>query len=116
MKLHEPEHWSDKTTLDLALWYFGIYNGKTIYEECCFFETDADWYPAFEIGEKLYVKATLFKHTSNLELYTICLAGNDDYSISKDCIGYDVAITEWLDLHAEQYVRPEHLKDHYFSN
>ena len=117
MKKSSPDYWADKTTYDFACWYFGLHSGRSVYEEDAFLVTNSDWYPCFEgvNGEK-YVHATMYKHDSNLELYTICLAGNDDYSISKDFIGYDEAITAWVDLLSQDYVRQEHLPGSYFSN
>lgn len=111
-----PEYWAKKSTLDYAMWNLGAHRQKDAYEQELFFLTDTDWHPSLIVGTSMYVHGTLYKCDSNLDLYTICLAGNDDFSISKDFIGYDVAITAWLDLCAEQYVREEHLPGNYFSN
>ena len=107
-----PTKWKNKTTVDMARNYLTMHSAMFQ----VFFATTDDWYPAFTLDGGKYVQATLRKWDSNLDLYTICLAGNDDYSISKDYLDLISALADWNYLYTVKSVNSKTLSDTYFSN
>lgn len=107
-----PTKWKNKTTVDMARSYLTAH--RAIYQ--VFFATTGEWYPAFTLDGGKYVQATLHKRDSNLDWYTICLAGNDDYSISKDYLSLESALADWNFLYTVNSVNSNTLSDTYFSN
>jgi len=79
------------------------------------FPTIDDWYGSFVVNNKQYVEGRIYQVVSNLDLWSIHLAGNDDYSITQSFISKQEAIDEWDRLGKLKSV-PNEMKDYYFSN
>ena len=97
--------------------YQVVDNPDSMYEEVAYLPTTKEFYPCHWVGGKMYCLATLFyNEESNLELYTIQLSGNDDYSISFDVIGREEALREWGRLFEYENITDEVVSKYYFSN
>lgn len=86
------------------------------YKAVCFMPTDKEFYPSYTCDGYAYCYATMTKVESNLDLYTIHLSGDDDYSVSFDIIGEDAAYNEWDRLMSVDYITDELIEQYYFSN
>ena len=63
-----------------------------------------------------HVRMRLYRQISNLDLWSISLYGNDDYSLSKDILGGDEAKETYRNLLLLPYVNKDSLPGTYFSN
>lgn len=86
-------------------------------EEVVFLPTNKEFYPNYVCEGQTYCKAALWVNTdSNLDLWTIHLSGNDDYSISWDVIGENEAKVIWDSLFEKELLTEEQVNHFYFSN
>lgn len=104
--------WKGKTVRDYLEW---SYTSDDCVEHL-YFETNVSWYPLYSVNNKHYVCGTVRKWNSNLELYTICLSGNDDYSLSKDYTSWEDCMNDWKKLKNSRFVNHDTLTNTYFSN
>lgn len=85
--------------------------------EVVFLPTSKEFYPNFYCEGVAYCKASLRQNKeTNLELWTIRLGGDDDYSISFDIIGEEEARQEWGNLFNHEFITDNTTDKFYFSN
>ena len=84
--------------------------------ETRYHETMSDWYPAHIVDGKKCVSLTFTKKTANIEIYTIHMGGDDDYSLSKQYVSKEEAYKEWEYLKTLRYVNRNSLSGVFFSN
>ncbi len=90
---------------------------KAYYEEILYMPTIKEFYPCHQHNGMSYCLATLFEDKeSNLDLWTVRLEGDDDYSISFDIIGKEQAYSEWNRLLSADCISDELVSEYYFSN
>lgn len=85
-------------------------------EEYLYCLTDREWYGSFGDNGRLYVRVDWYKCDSNLDLYSIYMAGTDDYSLSFDVIGKDEFDRLYTSIINSPCITEEIVKDFYFSN
>lgn len=89
----------------------------TYKQEVVYFKTQKEFYPSHYCEKEAYCKGFIWENTdSNLELWTIHLGGNDDYSVSLDIIGKDEAQKEWERLKGLDVITDSTVEHYYFSN
>jgi hypothetical protein len=77
---------------------------------------EISFYGSYSCEGVEYCYARIYKVDSNLDLYSIHLAGTDDYSISFDVIGRQEVYEEWVRLLKAESITDDLVKDYYFSN
>jgi len=81
-----------------------------------YFKTEDNWYSNYNINGKDMCLGTFYYNSSNLDICSIALGGNDDYSISKDFWTYNDAKKHWDILCKKRFVNSSDLEGSYFSN
>lgn len=90
---------------------------RDLYVETTMLPTNDDWYPSHEVDGLQMVEASISKIPSNLDLWTIQLSGDDDFSMSTDILGESEAKAVWQDLLSRPAVNHTgDLENFYFSN
>lgn len=126
----------DRETFDK----FYLINRTDKFNKKVFHATDDDWYGTYRLNlnkkndpyeiklrkrlsttkdfdeNEGYCELRLIKQFSNLDLWTIVISGNDDYSVSKDFLSEKEVNEEWNRLLLLKYINHEELENYYFSN
>lgn len=90
---------------------------RDLYVETTMLPTGDDWYPSHEVDGVQMVEASIRNLPSNLDLWTIQLSGDDDFSMSTDILGESEAKAVWQDLLSRPAVNHTGgLENFYFSN
>lgn len=85
------------------------------WEETVYMPTSMDFFGNYVLDGVEYCQASLYKQDSNLDLWTIHLSGDDDFSLSFDCIGESEARHKWGSLFDNDTITEVLLKGWYFS-
>lgn len=80
------------------------------------FETEDNFCGNYIENNKEYCIGIFFKQNSNIDIYSIKLSGNDDYSIAQDFYSYEESISTWNKLKNKKFVNQSDLPNSYFVN
>jgi len=103
-----------KKIISVAGFIVKSYPNKDI--ETTMFKTNDDFYGNYTENGVNYCEGNLYNFNSNLDLWTIRLSGNDNYSISTDYSSKKEAMEQWNILKNLKVISKTDLKFHYFSN
>ena len=85
-------------------------------DDCLFCLTDKEWFGSYMYNGRMYVRVYKFECDSNLDLYSIYMAGTDDYSLSYDVIGKDDFDKLYETIINSPCITEEMVEGFYFSN
>ena len=80
------------------------------------FRTEDNFYGNEIINGKDHCTGSFYYNQSNIDICSILLAGNDDYSITQEFYSYKEALKVWNRLNKNRFVNKSDLPDNYFSN
>ena len=96
------EYWKTATTEDFVKWKFSSLE-RDIYTDYAILETDEDI--SVDIDGRKYIFAKIYKHESNLDIYSLSLGLSYEYEVRKDFVDYDELMSEWITLLETPLVR-----------
>lgn len=78
--------------------------------------TDKEWFGSYQYNGRMYVTVDWYKCDSNLDLYSIYMAGTDDFSLSFDVIGKVEFDKLYQSIINAECITEDMVKEFYFSN
>jgi hypothetical protein len=81
-----------------------------------YLNTNDEWYSNFIIDNQDKCLVTLMVQNNNINIHTIIIEGDDDYSLSKDFLSMTEARKELNYLHSLKFINKSNLIEYYFSN